>query len=178
MIKHALLYSRVGRFLFSLSLFLNRIILCWELRMRRLHQARGGNRLFPWRNKEAGLDKKQTINIKIRGRKKCLQKLFRDIQYCTSTSRGAPKFCFTSTPTDWNYCHDCILNCLSLSCRIKRLINSEKINKKSLQMKVDPEDPDRLQTDSNNENKHPTLHRHWGGLTSHLSVQTDPGLGK
>ena len=45
-------------------------------------------------------------------------------------------------------------------------------------MKVDPEDPDRLQTDSNNENKHPTLHRHWGGLTSHLSVQTDPGLGK
>ena len=46
-------------------------------------------------------------------------------------------------------------------------------------MKVDPEAADRLQTDSNNENKHPTLDRHWGGaLASHLSLQTDPGLGK
>ena len=75
---------------FFLRLFLIRRILCGEL--RRLHRARGGNRLFPWRNKEAGLDKKQTINIKIRGRKKCLQKLFRDIQFCTSTSQGAQKF--------------------------------------------------------------------------------------
>ena len=79
-----------GDFCFLLKFIFNSKNLCGDLL-----RARGGNRLFPWRNKEAGLDKKQTINIKIRGRKKCLQKLFRDIQYCTSTSRGsqgAPKF--------------------------------------------------------------------------------------
>ena len=72
-----------------------------------------------------------------------------------------------------------VCNVYCLSCFVQ-LKGRERENryKKRLQMKVDPEDPDRLQTDSNNENKHPTLHRHWGGLTSHLSLQTDPGLGK